>query len=227
MLPDNPRDRDDQVRPLTLGIILLAAALATVLRLLPYLLKWEWLFNITAIGALGLYGGARLRSWQAFLVPLLAMAASDVVIRLFAPFSVWDRLPVYASFLVYVLLGRLALARTESPLRIGGVALLGSLQFFLITNFAVFVASAVDPASLPGGAAWSSATDPGTGWTLVRYAANLPGLIACYALALPFAWKTVLGDLLFSGYFFGVHAWQSRRAFPRERVAAAPRATAV
>ena len=33
--------------------------------------------NLTPVGALGLYAGGRLRSWQAFALPLLVMAATD------------------------------------------------------------------------------------------------------------------------------------------------------
>src|SRR5262249_18810981 len=148
-----PQSHGDNIRPLAWGLVLVAAVAATLLRLLPYM-GLPWLFNFTVVGALGLYGGARLPTWQAFGIPLLPMAASDLTLRTFVPFLLLDRLPVYGCFLVYVLLGRTLLSRSESPLRIGGVALLGSLQFFLITNFLVYLSSTVDPATIPDGAAW-------------------------------------------------------------------------
>jgi hypothetical protein len=129
---------------------------------------------------------------------------------------------VYGSYLVYVLLGRLLIGRSRSPLRIGGVTLLGAAQFFLITNFAVFLRSAVDPATIPGGAAWYQVMQPGTSWALNKYAANAAGLVACYSLALPFAWRTVLSDLGFTALFFGLAALLSRAALARKPVVASP-----
>jgi hypothetical protein len=64
---------------------------------------------------------------------------------------------------------------------IGGAALLGSLQFFLISNFAVWLNSKV-------------------------YPPTLGGLVECYAIAVPFYRGTLTGDLIFSGLIFGVHA---------------------
>jgi hypothetical protein len=91
---------------------------------------------MTPVGALGLYGGARLPLAQALTLPLAVMLATDLVLH----FTVYPGRPilsgwVYASLMANVLLGRL-LARTESPWKIGLVSGLGSLQFFLVTNFA-------------------------------------------------------------------------------------------
>jgi hypothetical protein len=221
MFSDNPLRRpDDRERPLTLGILALAAVLATGLRLLPHVHGLAFLFNFAAVGALGLYGGARLRSWQAFVVPLAVMAVSDVILWQVVGYPPFN-LVVFGSFLVYVLLGKTLVGRSESPWRIGGAALLGSLQFFLITNLAVFLGSLVDPATIPDGAAWTQMAVPGKDWLVNRYAASPAGLLACYTLALPFAWKTVLSDLVFTGLFFGLHAWLARTHFRREGTAGA------
>jgi hypothetical protein len=217
-LEPNP---NEATRSLTWGLVLAAAAVAITLRVLPYATGSPWLFGFWCIGGLGLFAGARLRAWQGIAVPLLTMAVSDLAIRAYVPFTFLERMPVYASILLYVLLGR-TLQQTRSPWRIGGAALLGSLQFFLITNFALFATSTVDPATIPDGAAWHYVTEPGFDWPVLRYARNFAGLLACYGLALPFAWKTLLSDLGFASLLFGAHAWLSRAAFARK--VAAPQA---
>jgi len=158
------------------AVTALVAATLRVLALLP---------NVYAMGALGLYSGGRLRWWLAWVPPLAVMAVTDVLLeRLYGypPFNKW----VYASFLAYVLLGRW-LARTDSPGRIGLACLLGSLQFFLVTNFGVWYGS--------------------IGHATAMYPPTAAGLAACYVAALPFFGYTLLGDLGFSAALFGAHAW--------------------
>ena len=89
---------------------------------------------------------------------------------------------MYAAFLINVWIGR-KLVTTQSVGRIGAACVLGSLQFFLITNFSMF---------------------------LTLYSHDLAGLTQCYALALPFYGRTLLADLFYTGALFGMHAWLSR-----------------
>jgi hypothetical protein len=176
-------------RPLASGL----AVVAGVLRLVPH---WP---NFTPVGALGVFAGARLRSWHAFALPLLVMAATDLA--LFALYGYPPLNPfVYGSFLVNVLLGRLLL-KTEKPVRIAGVSLLASVQFFLVTNFGAWLALS----KVPGP---------------VLYAPTAAGLIECYVAGLPFFGCTVLGDLAYCGLLFGAHALLAREFFRGERVAA-------
>jgi hypothetical protein len=168
--------------------------LVTVLyRMTPYLLGFNrsthFLWNFVPVGALGLYAGARLRTRFALLVPLAVMLASDLAI---APFLAEMKYPAfsplltpvrYASFILYALLGRFLCQDRNSVLAIGGAALLGSVQFFLLTNFAVWLG------------------DDGT-----NYPHTLAGLGQAYWMALPFYRSTLGGDLLFTGLFFGVDA---------------------
>ena len=168
-------------RPLALGLTTVAA----LARLLPHPP------NFAPVGALSLYGGGRLRGWQAWILPLLLMAITDPLVGGYSfatPF-------VYASFLINVWIGT-RLRATESPLRIGGAAVLGSLQFFLITNFGVWLGSAF------------------------AYPHTLSGLAACYTAAIPFYGLTLASDLLCSGALFGLHAWLSRSLARSEQVAA-------
>src|SRR5579871_5951820 len=138
--------------------VALAAAVATV----AYRLAPMWtLPNCSPVGALGLYGGGRLRGWKGFALPIAVMAVSDLGLGLFygRPSSKW----VYLCFLVYPLLGRL-LARRNSAVRIGLGAVLGSVVFFLVTNFVVWMRGH----AVPG----------------VVYEPTFAGLLKCYAYAL-------------------------------------------
>src|SRR5437870_1723998 len=111
----------------TLAFALAAMILAGVQRMVPHP------FNLTMIGALGLWGGARLWPWLGLALPLAVWGVTDLILwqvtrePAFNPF-------VYSSFLVYAILG-LWLRRISSVTRIGATSLLGSLQLFLLTNF--------------------------------------------------------------------------------------------
>ena len=65
--------------------------------------------------------------------------------------------------------------------RICGVSFLGSLQFYLISNFGV--------------------------WTGTMYPHTLAGFVTCYVRALPFFGFTLAGDVGFSAVLFGAEAW--------------------
>ena len=99
---------------------------------------------------------------------------------------------VYASFLISVWIGSL-LRQSENPLAIGGCAIAGSVKFFLLTNL---------PWLMPG-----------------RYPRGLAGVLASYTAGVPFFWRTLGSDLLYSAILFGLHAWLSRTVARRERVA--------
>lgn len=142
--------------------------------------------NFTPIGAMALFGGAVLGRKYALVVPLAALFAGD----LFLGFYGWKIMSaVYGSFVLVGVLGlftrRYAEMIHESPLRGGsrvlGASLLGSILFYLITNWAV----------------WAFG---------IMYPKTVIGLVQSYAMALPFFRNTIMGDLFFSGVFFGVWA---------------------
>ena len=165
--------------------IVLAAA---VLRTAPHPM------NFTPIGALALFGGAYFSSkWTAVAVPLLSLIAGDI-------FTGFHRLIpyVYASFLVSVAIG-FWLRRKKSPSRIGAATVAGAIQFFLITNFAL----------------WAS--------SIGSYPKNLGGLVQCYIAGLPLFWNTLAGDSFYVALLFGGMALAEKR-FPslREPLAAEP-----
>jgi hypothetical protein len=179
---------------ITLFYILGLMAFTVVYRLVPYWFdlgtQARFVWNLTPVGALGLFAGMHLRWRWAFLVPLLALFVSDLLLieplarQGLSAFS-WGRPLIYASFAVYVLLGgfvREWLARWW-PVGIVAACLCGSVQFFLISNFLVWVVPHGQPA----------------------YPGTLAGLMQCYTQALPFFRNTLGGDILFTGLFFALH----------------------
>jgi uncharacterized protein DUF6580 len=162
---------------LVTGIVLVAAAL----RILPHPL------NFAPIGALALFAGAYFSSRRAAIaVPLLSLVAGDI-------FTGFHRLipDVYASFLVSVAIGFL-LRERKSVACIGAATLAGAIQFYLITNFAMWVTS--------------------TG----SYPKNAAGLVECYFAGIPYFWNTLAGDAFYVTLLFGVMALAEKR-FPSFR----------
>jgi len=166
-------------RPLAIGLLILGA-----------LIRVTQHWNFAPVGALSLFAGARLRGWQAYLLPLVLMAITD---PLLGGYSSATPL-VYSSFLISVWIGT-RLRTSENPAWIGAGAVAGSVQFFLITNFASWLAMHND------------------------YPRTLGGVMQSYAAGLPFFWRTMGSDLFYAGLFFGLHAWLSRTLAQRERVA--------
>jgi hypothetical protein len=171
--------------------------------------------NFSPVGALGLFGGARLRAWLAYAVPLGMMILTDFGLWLltgydykYAPWHI-SRLYVYPAFMIYVLLGR-ALIRNRSFWWIGVASLVGSLQFFIVTNFFTWLMQPLQ--ALPES---------------YRYSRDLSGLLSCFVAAIPFyqsdahfdvyhffivgdlryaVFYTFLSDLCFSAALFGLEA---------------------
>jgi len=85
---------------------------------------------------------------------------------------------VYGSFILAVVIG-LWLKNNKSAKNIFCASLISSILFFLITNFGV----------------WAG------GW----YPRTLSGLMQSYIMGIPFFRNTVLGDLLYTGVFFGAY----------------------
>jgi len=138
--------------------------------------------NFTPVGGVSLFAGGRLSGWKAYLLPLVLMLVTDPLVGGYSfstPF-------VYASFLIYVWIGSL-LRGSQNPIAIGAAATAGSIQFFLITNFAVWLGSAVTYPHTPA------------------------GLLACYVAAIPFYGRTLLSDLFYSAALYGAFALLNRR----------------
>lgn len=164
---------------------------AALLRLIPHPP------NFAPVGATAVFGGARLRGWQAYVVPLLAMLLTDPLRSWMEggyPAYSWGTLVVYGCFMISVVLGRVFLRKSSSPGRIAAVALAGSVQFFAFTNLAVWAAN---------------------------YPHNWAGFVACYVAAIPFFGYTVASDLLYCGVLFTAYAWLKRLSREDEALPAA------
>ena len=161
---------------LALVIIVIAAAL----RIAPH----PW--NFTPIGAMALFSGAVVRDRRlAFVFPLLALFVGDISVGFHKLMPL-----VYASFLLSVLIGRW-MQNHRTPARIALATLLGAVQFFLVTNFAV----------------WQF---------LGSYPHTAAGLLSCYVAGIPFFWNTLAGDAFYVLVFFGSFAL-AERLFPALR----------
>ena len=165
-------------RPLAIGLTILAA----LIRLGPHPP------NFALVGGLGLFAGARMRGWQAYLLPLALMAVTDPFVGGYSGATPL----VYLSLLFSVWIGS-RLRTTENPFWIGGASVAGSVQFFLITNFAWLAGSSLYPHSLAG-------------------------VVSCYAAGIPFFGRTLASDMVCAIALFGLHAWLSRTVATSERV---------
>ena len=181
--------------PLTLAILMVAAALT---RLLPHPP------NFSPIEAIALFGGAYFASRAlAVVVPLLAIFVSDMVLgplqggQFLAYFDRKEYLDyflspqsfaIYACIALSVVLG-FGLRGKVNGTRVLGYSLAGSVLFFVMTNFAVWVTAT----PLGGNPACTS------------------GLLPCYVAAIPFFQWTVLGTLFYTAVLFGGFALLRRK----------------
>ena len=158
---------------------------AVVLRLVPHMP------NFAPITALGIFGGAYLGKRFAIIVPLAAMIISDYLLLYISPYHVdfskiypvsamfhTTTFYVWGSFLVSSLIG-IWLRNHKSPKLILGASLIASFQFYIITNFG--------------------------SWAGGMYSRGFDGLLQSYLMGLPFYQWTVLGDLFYTGLFFGAY----------------------
>lgn len=172
--------------PLVLAGLIAVAALT---RLLPHPP------NFSPVEAIALFGGAYFASrWLAILVPLAGMFLSDVALAVangglyLGHLASVPYMAIYACILLSAVLG-FGLHGKVNGGRVLGYSLAGSILFFVVTNFAV----------------WLMAT-PVSG-----HPACNAGLLPCYAAGVPFFQWTVLGTLFYSALLFGGFAMLRRR----------------
>lgn len=152
-------------RIIAISILILAAVF---LRFLPHPP------NFTPIAALALFSGVIFRDrFPALAMPLCIMLVSDLFLGLHSTI-----LFVYGAFALMVLMGR-ALKSRVSVGYIAGGGITGAMLFFIITNFGVWLTSAMYPLT------WQ-------------------GLVAAYIAAIPFLHNMILGTLFYSAVFFGL-----------------------
>jgi hypothetical protein len=172
---------------------------AVVMRLAPHIP------NFAPMTAAALFAAAYLPKRYILIVPLIALAVSDYLLLYVNPFSepifnfshlqplsaMFNNTTAYVwgSFMISALLG-LALRKKRNTLRVGGITVAASLQFYLITNFGVWAAGA--------------------------YARDISGLWASYSAGLPFLSWTVAGDLFYTATFFALYGLALKQPAQRQ-----------
>ena len=157
---------------------------AAAMRLLPHPP------NFTPMIPLALFGGAYYSSRRAaFLVPLMAMAISDLGLTIMNGYAFVSpmRLIVYGLFAFMTLWGLSMKNRVTWKGAIGSTVG-GSVLFFVVTNFAVWF-----------------------GGDGIVYPMNFDGIVACYIAAIPFFRNMLAGSLLYGGVLFGGFELARRR----------------
>jgi hypothetical protein len=170
----------------------------TTLIIIAGLSRFLQIPNVTAMGAMVLFGGAYFNNRLASLfVPLATLFVSDLVLNnvFYAAFNqgqfVWfydGAAWVYGSFAAVIVLSWFLLKKVDAK-NVFMASIAGSVLFFVVTNFA----------------AWQSSALP--------YPKDLSGLAMSYTAALPFFVNSLAGDLFFCTVLFGGFEWAQRR-FP-------------
>lgn len=172
-----------------LRVIIICAALilaAAISRIINAETHW---YNFAPLVAISLFSGAVLKNKSyAYILPLAAYFISDLYIQLVHHNGFYgiSQFFVYGGMALVVALG--TFMKKISAFRVLGFTVGGSLLFWVISNFGVFL-----------GGYWG---------------AGLEGLSTTYLMALPFYTKegtnlffnSIIGDLIFSGVLFGAYA---------------------
>ncbi len=145
--------------------------------------------NFAPVGALAIMAGTYLPKKHALFLPLAVMLVSDYFIGFY---DIKIMLAVYFSFLLYVVMGSI-FGKERKVGKLTGSAFLGSILFFIITNFAVWAFSP---------------------W----YSKDLSGLLLSYTLALPFFKNTLLGDLFYTATFFVIYEFALKKIILQKKV---------
>ncbi len=160
------------------SVLILLAALS---RLLPHPP------NMAPIAGMALFGaGYYSKKYWAYLIPIASMWVSDLILNNVVYGQYFDRfvwfysgsLFTYGAFALIVLLGTITLKKKS----VGSIlfsALGASVIFFIVSNFGVWLTSAM-------------------------YTKSWEGLITCYIAAIPFMQNTLIGDLGYTVVLFGL-----------------------
>jgi hypothetical protein len=142
--------------------------------------------GFTPVGAALLFFGSRI-SRKNFWVPIALLIGSDVFLnyRVYHLPLTWDQMVVWAWYAVPCFLGMLMKNRVKPAYVVAG-ALSTSVSFFLVSNFAVWLAG------------------------YIPYERSLAGLANAYVQAIPFFRTGLESDLAFSILFFGCGALVDR-----------------
>lgn len=153
------------------GLFCVLVILVVATRLLPHPM------NFAPIGALGLFSGAYVMNRRVWLIPLAALFISDLFIGFYTPLVMFS---VYVSFAISAVLGRYALSKKRSVLRIAGAAIGSATILFVLSNFTLWL-------------------------TGLYYPMTFEGLTTCFVRAIPFYGNTLAGDFFYATVLFGAY----------------------
>jgi len=131
--------------------------------------------NFAPVAAIALFSGFLFRRYFIW-IPLIIMLVSDY----FIGFYDWKLMAVVYGSLGLICLAGILLRKNKTVVSLVGYSLLGSVLFFILTNFAVWFFG---------------------GW----YSHDFKGLAECFALAVPFFKNTLAGDLFYASVIFGCY----------------------
>jgi hypothetical protein len=157
----------------------LLVALCVVFRVLPHPP------NVAPIGATAVFAGRTLKPWMALGLVAIAMFAGDVALARLRGYPVFTPATpfVYGGFFAQALLGRLLRSKKGGTV---GAAALGSIAFFILSNFGI--------------------------WTMEgTYPHTATGFFACYVAAIPFFGGTLAGDIVWTVILSALYRMTAKR----------------
>jgi hypothetical protein len=158
-------------RFVVIGAMIIVAAAASLVPHPP---------NFTPLAAIALFAGAHLDRRAAFALAIGSLLVRDMILGVHVLMPV-----IYACYAFNVFLGSW-LNGKHSPARIVRTSLIGSIAFFIVTNFASWIA-------------------------FDTFSKTADGLLACYLAGIPYFRNTVASDLIYSLAMFGLFALAQSR----------------
>jgi len=155
---------------------IMLVALAVGCRLLA---PWSHGWNFVPMGAVAVYAGARLPRRWAWVVPVAAMALSDLILDYGTQRPELTRWAIYSTFAATTLIGAIANRPRIGHWLLPLLSLGASVFFFVTSNLAT----------------WAEG---------LLYPLTFAGLVQCFVLAIPFFGNTVAADLLGTATLFGL-----------------------
>ena len=146
-------------------------ALASVIHLLPHP------FGVSTVGATALYAGAYGSKRSSWAIPCIPLGLGLLITGLYHPLVM---LFVFGGFALATVAGRWFLARQRNLRRFAVAVVTGAGIFFLVSNFAV--------------------------WLAGYYPPTAAGLVQCYVAGLAMFAKAILADAVYCGALFGLHS---------------------
>lgn len=130
--------------------------------------------NFTAVLSVGIFAGYLFKNKAiGYIIPIIAMIASDLIIGMHN--TLWA---VYLSIIIAGIIGSKINQSNNGKIALSSFS--SALVFFILTNFAVWIAG-------------------------ILYPFNISGLMSCYISAIPFFGYTLLSTIIYSFILFKLY----------------------